>query len=241
MKEIALQKQVLPPRFDQKEELDKKGKKIGSILITIVLVFVIALSASYILVFSIFSPVYIQGQSMAPTLNNFTSVADTDFREFGLMDTNAHTLKRGDIAIFDVSPDSSGNYIVKRVIGLPNETIRIVDGGSNPDYVEITKDNATFTLEENYLTANAKQITYSGSYATHSDLVLANNQYFLMGDNRGNSQDSRAIGPVSVEKFTGKLIVIHGYYEVITRHEGGSYLEEKLTHYYAPWNYRFYL
>lgn len=242
MKEIALQKQDLPPRIDHKEEEYKKRNKIISILVTIVLVIAIVLSASYILIFSIFSPVYIQGQSMAPTLNNFTLIANTDYREFGLMDTNVKRLERGDVAIFDVSNDQSGNYIVKRVIGLPNETIRIVDGGgSNPDYIRITNSDSTFVLEENYLTDAAKRITYSGSYGTASDLVLGDKQYFLLGDNRGNSQDSRAIGPVVSTKLTGKLIVIHGYYEVIMSYDGGQYSEETLTHYYAPWNYRFYL
>src|SRR5574344_246110 len=157
MKEIALQKQDLPPRIDHKEEVYKKRNKIISIVVTIVLIIAIVLSASYIIIFSIFSPVYIQGQSMAPTLNNFTQIANTDFREFGLMDTNVKTLERGDVAIFDVSNDQSGNYIVKRVIGLPNETIRIVDGGgANPDYIRITNNNSTFVLEEDYLTETAK-------------------------------------------------------------------------------------
>lgn len=239
MKEIALQKQELPPRVDRKEEVYKKHNKLVSIIVTIILIMAIVFSGGYILIFSLYSPVYIQGQSMAPTLNHFTSISNTDYREYGLMDTNVKKLKRGDIAVFDMS---GGNYIVKRVIGLPNETVRLVDGGgSNPDYVRITANNETFTLDEDYLTETAKINTYSGSYATISEQVLGDNEYFLMGDNRSNSQDSRAIGPVKSSQLTGKLIVIYGYYEVITSFEDGASSERTLTHYYAPWDYRFYL
>lgn len=240
MKEIALQKQELPPRIDAKEEHYKKRNKVFSFFVSLFLTLTIIFTTSYIVVFSLFSPVYIQGQSMDPTLNDFPVANNIEYREFGLMNTNKKTLNRGDVAIFDISPNLTGNYIVKRIIGLPNETIKIYDGGTNPDYIEITTENSTFVLEEDYLKESAHYAIYSGQYATNTALTLGENQYFALGDNRGASQDSRNIGPLNSAQLKGKLIVIYGYYLDTTSYEGGVSQVTTKKYYYPPWKVRFF-
>lgn len=240
MEEIALQKQALPPRVDKKEEHYNKRNKIISAIISIFLVLTIVGATAYIVIFSLYAPVYIQGQSMYPTLNNFERVTGIEYREFGLMNPNPRKVRRGDIVIFDVSSDMSGDYIVKRVIGLPGETLKIYDGGNNPDYIEISNSDVTFTLEETYLTTNASYLSYLGSYATHSAITLGEDEYFALGDNRGASQDSRMIGPLSASRLKGKLVVIFGYYKDVTKYNDGSAYKDTTRHYYAPWNWRFY-
>jgi len=243
MKEIALQKKELPPRVDKKEELYRKSNKFFNVVVGIILTIIIIFATSYIFIFSIYSRVYIDGASMYPTLNNFTNSA---YREFGLMNTHRNTFKRGDIIVFDRSHDNSGDYLVKRVIGLPNETIKITDGGdvSTPDFIEITTTNSTFILDETYLTDAAKKATFAGAFATYSPLNLGSHEYFLMGDNRANSQDSRVIGPVDKTQITGKLLVLYGYAEnVISQSDSNDQMVNTLVnkHYYPLWEMKFFI
>lgn len=243
MKEIALQKKELPPRVDKKEQLYQKSNKFFNALVAVILTIIILFATSYIFIFSFFSRVYIDGASMYPTLNNFTN---SQYREFGLMNTHKTNFKRGDIIVFDRSQDGSGDYLVKRVIGLPNETIKITDGGGAaiPDYIDITKSTTSFRLDESYLTDISKTSTYSGAFGTYSSLTLGDDQYFLMGDNRANSQDSRMIGPINKTQITGKLLVLYGYAEnVISETNGSGQIVNTLVnkHYYPIWEMRFFL
>jgi len=243
MKETALQKKELPPRVDRKEVLYEKSNKFFNALVAVILTIIILFATSYIVVFSFYSRVYIDGASMYPTLNNFTN---SQYREFGLMNTHKSHFKRGDIIVFDRSNDGSGDYLVKRVIGLPNETIKITDGGGAAlaDYIDISYDGSTFRLDESYLTDVAKTSTYAGAFATYSPLTLSENQYFLMGDNRANSQDSRMIGPIDKTQITGKLLVLYGYAEnVLTETDGNGQVMNTLVnkHYYPLWEMRFFL
>lgn len=240
MNEVALQKQDLPPRVDAKEERYKKTRKIFSVITSVLLVLTILATTAYIVVFSLFAPVYIQGLSMYPTLNEFERTTGVEYREFGLMNPKPGKLRRGDIVVFDISDDQSGNYIVKRVIGLPGETLKIHEGGVNPDYIEITNNNSTFRLEEDYLLDAARYLTSLGSYGTINAITLGENQYFALGDNRGASQDSRMIGPLTKGQLTGKLIVLYGYYKDVTSYVDGVPIKETTRHYYAPWNMRFF-
>lgn len=87
--------------------------------------------------------------------------------------------QRGDIVIFH-NPDNESELFVKRVIGLPGETIEIVKGT-----VFITKtDGTTFKLEEDYLNEAPAENDY-GPYSVPDDC------YFMMGDNRNHSGDAR--------------------------------------------------
>lgn len=98
--------------------------------------------------------------------------------------------KRGEIIVFEQKMDK----LIKRVIGLPGETINIVDGNV---YINDQK------LEENYLIN--KNTTYLFS---DSDIVfpytIPENMYFVMGDNRENSLDSRYFGPIHRSKIIAK-------------------------------------
>ena len=96
-------------------------------------------------------------------------------------------LQRGDIVVF-VSPDNSGNTLLKRVVGLPGETIEIKDG-----QVLI---NGTVLTE----TYTAEPLTY-----TVESTVIPEKNYYMLGDNRNHSSDSHNFGPVPADNV--KLIV----------------------------------
>lgn len=103
--------------------------------------------------------------------------------------------KRFDIVILMPYGEDVDEYFIKRVIGLPGETIQIKDG-------EIYIDGEV--LEENY----GKEPIIDGGIA-NEPLTLGDDEYFVMGDNRNDSDDSRAdyIGPITRNLIKGKAIL----------------------------------
>ena len=131
----------------------------------------------------------VSGQSMEPTLQNGDSllIEKVSYR-FG-------TPKRFDIIVF---PYQYGNdqFFIKRIIGLPSESIRI-------DYEGNIYINGE-VLEENY---GAEVILDPGRAET--EVVLGEDEFFVMGDNRNHSMDSRDISVGSIKKsdITGRAFV----------------------------------
>src|SRR3972149_8814367 len=103
--------------------------------------------------------------------------------------------ERGDIVVLHPPENGSIDY-VKRVIGLPGEVIGISDCG-----VQISDGNGKFTVDESYLYENTCTEDISGKSRR-----LENNEYFVLGDNRTRSADSRLFGPVAVDRIVGKGI-----------------------------------
>jgi len=106
-----------------------------------------------------------------------------------------HAPRRGEIIVFefpDRNPNNAKKDFVKRVVGLPGETIRMHNGE-----VFVNEE----LLEEPYLTdkdnSNAPEIT------------LGEGEYYVLGDNRGQSNDSRAWGAVPKENVRGKVWMVY--------------------------------
>jgi len=135
----------------------------------------------------------IDGTSMEPNLQNgeYVIVNKTAYW-FG------HNPQRGDVIIFQ-APDQPQNDRVKRVIGLPGETVQVTPDGT----VYITEgDGNSFKLEEPYLNPSRKAGGPSGTW------TVPEGEYFVMGDNRMVSFDSRSGGPVPRDKIIGKAWLI---------------------------------
>jgi len=130
-------------------------------------------------------PFVVNGESMFPTFHN---------KEYLIVDEISYTLRdprRGEVTIFRYPTDPS-RFFIKRVIGLPNEKIEIKDGVVKI----INKDNPDgFVLNEPYIN---EKFTTTETYAT------GNNQYFVMGDNRNRSSDSRSWGVLSKKLMVGR-------------------------------------
>jgi len=165
------------------------------ILIFIVeLIQIVAISLAIILPVRYFliQPFYVKGASMEP---NFF---DHEYLIIDELSYRFHDPKRGDIVVFRYPKDPS-QYFIKRVIGLPGETVEIADGKIkifNADH-----PNGTL-LSEPYL----DQLMTSASQA----VTLKAGEYYLMGDNRSASLDSRIFGPVSRSAIVGRVWV-RGY------------------------------
>jgi signal peptidase I len=102
--------------------------------------------------------------------------------------------QRGDIIVFR-SPDSQQGDLIKRVIGLPGESVEIADGK-----VYIHKDGQVFPLDEPYVAEPARN-NYKGS-------IIPGNSYFVLGDNRNYSSDSRGGWVVPRQNIVGEAWLI---------------------------------
>ncbi len=133
-------------------------------------------------------PFVVEGESMHPTFENgdYLIVDELTYR--------FESPKRGDVIVFRYPGDPSIFYI-KRIVALPGESVSISHG-----VVSITKTDGTkLTLTEPYVVA--EDASYSAT--TH----LGNDQYFVMGDNRPNSSDSRVWGPLPANDIVGRPAV----------------------------------
>ncbi|HVW71667.1 MAG TPA: signal peptidase I [Candidatus Paceibacterota bacterium] len=133
-------------------------------------------------------PFVVEGESMHPTFEN------SDYLIVDELTYHFEAPKRGDVIVFRYPGDPSVFYI-KRIIGLPGESIAISRGT-----VTITKTDGTkLTLDEPYVTAE------DASYVTETHLTAG--QYYVLGDNRPNSSDSRVWGPLPANDIVGRPIV----------------------------------
>ncbi|HYM97589.1 MAG TPA: signal peptidase I [Candidatus Sulfotelmatobacter sp.] len=131
--------------------------------------------------------VHVEGLSMFATLD------DNDYLIANKIDYRLHSPQRGDIIILRPPTDNSKDFI-KRVIALPGERLLIRDGIV---YINGHK------LDEPYLPE--AWTTFNNWPTNGSDgQVMGPNEYFVMGDNRNRSQDSRIFGPITRDRIDGR-------------------------------------
>jgi signal peptidase I len=137
----------------------------------------------FLLMFCFFQRTKVVGHSMDSTLFDGQQlwIARTDYN-------NTVEIDNGDIVVVD--SEFFKGFIVKRVIGTPGDTIEIKD---NVVYIN------DVALEEDYI--NEQMITDD-----IPKITLADDEYFIMGDNRNHSSDSRMIGPVKKDEMYGKVV-----------------------------------
>lgn len=152
------------------------------------IVVVIAVAFSLTLRTFIFEPFIVPTPSMEPTLlvGDKVIVNKLSYR-WG-------KIGRGDLVVF-YSPTEPGKELVKRAIGLPGEEITLTTEGQ----ILINGQN----MEENYFTPPSNT-----SYQNQT-IILGQEEYFVMGDNRQNSLDSRYFGPIPKSIIFGKLVFIY--------------------------------
>ena len=155
-------------------------------------VMAILIASSAFVHFTIFQFSEVDGNSMEKTFQ------DGDFIIIDKISLLINKLDRGDIVSF--TGETSNMFVVKRIIGLPGEII-ILEKGK----VLVEKNDGTLVkLTETYLTENSVTLPESDFSFTYPKLL--ENEYFLLGDNRKHSDDSRIFGPVHKSRIIG---VIH--------------------------------
>ena len=135
----------------------------------------------------VFQPFLVRGASMEPNFHNW---------DYLIVDEISYRFKnpeRGDVIVFKFPHDLSQRYI-KRVIGLPGETVEVQDGHV-----------AIFHGEEKISLGEEEYFSFDTPGSVHE--TLGENEYFVMGDNRPYSSDSRSWGVLPKDLIIGRVLV----------------------------------
>ena len=170
----------------------KFGPKAGAIAAAIIEVAQIVLVSAAIIIpvrYFLIQPFYVKGASMEPNYHN---------NEYLIINEIAYRLRdpmRGEIVVFRY-PRNPREFFIKRVIGLPGETIEVTGGKV---ILFNTEHPNGLTLEEDYL----------GDVGTYGKdrVTLGEQEYFVMGDNREESLDSRSFGAIHRSDVIGRVWV----------------------------------
>jgi signal peptidase I len=132
-------------------------------------------------------PFFVKGMSMEPNFDDeqYLIVNEITYR--------FNVPERGDVVVFKYPYDPS-QYYIKRIIGLPNETVEIVGGGI---IIYSSQNPQGIVLDEKQYLTDEKTIG-------ETKVSLSDNQYFVLGDNRFASSDSRRWGPLDKKFIVGK-------------------------------------
>jgi len=135
-------------------------------------------------------PFIVKGASMEPTFQN------GDYLIVDQLSYRFHPPMRGDVIIMRYPKDPTV-FFIKRIIGLPNETVELV--GSHI-VIQKNGDTPSITLDQSFLDPSR----VSDEYAVYT---LGADEYFVMGDNRNESSDSRSWGPLPRNDVIGHAVV----------------------------------
>ncbi len=163
-----------------------KVKELQATAINVGIVVAVVLVA-FLLVFTFFTSVKMAGVSMRPTIEDETNLLINRGRYLFMKPSHNH------IVAFESLSNEQDTIYVKRVVAVPGDTV-VIKGGR------------LFVNGEKYDdVADTESITYSGLAETQ--LTLGEDEYFVLGDNRNNSEDSRyqSIGLISKKQIKGKV------------------------------------
>jgi signal peptidase I len=135
----------------------------------------------------LFQPFLVRGQSMEPTFHN------NDYLIIDEISYRFREPERGEVIVFKYPRNTSQRFI-KRIIGLPGETIEIKEGE-----VFIIKDDSVQVLDE------SSYISSSMKTPGNTSVTLSEDEYFVLGDNRRVSADSRNWGSLDYEYIIGRV------------------------------------
>lgn len=164
-------------------------KKLGAFFLDILEVFVLAIGIFLVVYLLVLRPHQIKGASMFP---NFK---DGEYLLTEKITYYRQDPQRGDVVVF--KPPISDDEFIKRVIGLPGETISLKNG--------------KFTIDGDVLKEDYIKVETNGSnfLSEGEEYIIPDGQYFVVGDNRPQSSDSRTWGPIAKKAITGKAWLVY--------------------------------
>ena len=164
---------------------ERKRSFLGGILKFTILAFLIVTPFKWFVA----QPFIVSGASMVPTF------VQNEYIVIDKMSYRFEKPKRGDVIIFHYPLDAS-YFFIKRIVGLPGEIVNVGEGG-----ITITQASSTpRTLVEPYLPSDGIRYRYSTT-------TLAADEYFVLGDNRDESADSREWGPLQEKFIVGRAFM----------------------------------
>ena len=165
---------------------------IGAFFLDLIETVAIALSIFLVIYLFLVQPHQVNGQSMAP---NF---ADSEYVLTDKISYQFGSPERGDVIVFHAPPEANcaegtGCDFIKRIVGLPGETVEVKN-----QHIYINSQ----MLPEPYLKDDVA--TRAGDYTQGKSVKLGSDEYFVCGDNRPYSSDSRSWGPIKRSDIIGK-------------------------------------
>lgn len=173
------------------QEIETQSKKRGTVgfLIEFIIYIVLILCCIFVVPKYVLQRTVVKGKSMEDTLHTGESLlVEKVTRYFSDPD-------RYDIIVFHPEGEPEEEYYVKRVMGLPGEKIQI-------------KGNDIFVNDKKISDTYGKTVMVTGDEGTATEpIVLGDDEFFVMGDNREVSLDSRSIGPIKRDSIVGRSLV----------------------------------
>ncbi len=167
------------------------GKKVFIFIWELVKVTVISLAIILPVRYYLIQPFYVKGASMEPNFYN---------HEYLIIDQISFRFRqpeRGEVIVFRY-PRNPQEYFIKRIIALPGESIEIKNGDV---YIYNENNLDGILIEEPYLDEK-----YLSAYSSDKKISLTENEYYVLGDNRSSSMDSRSFGPLNEKFITGRVL-----------------------------------
>ena len=194
-------------KYNTNESSEESYYGVGSFIWEVIKVFVWALVIIIPIRIFLFQPFFVQGSSMEPNFKDgdYLIINELGYKQtdISLGNFNLFTVKsfknfdRGDAVVFRY-PMQPETFFIKRVIGLPGERVKIennkitIYNNQNPDGLVLDEDGY---LAKTVITTDAV------------GMQLKDDEYFVMGDNRTASYDSRKWGPVPEKDIVGKVLL----------------------------------
>lgn len=163
-------------------------KKIIKEIVIWLLLIVLTITASYFITTNVFVKTAVAGVSMEPTLMEGQVVIVNKIEYY------LKSPKRNDVIVYKQSNREHSYYEIKRVIGLPGETVKIKNG--------------IIYINDEVLKEKIKTETIENAGLAEEGIKLDDNEYFVLGDNRNDSEDSRfaSVGNVLRNEILGKAV-----------------------------------
>ena len=184
--------------YQAEEKIETSTQKVSSIfssigkfIISFLETVVVALVISIVLYIFVMTPHEVIGNSMHPTYKN------GEYLMANKITYRIREPQRGDVVIFKYSETQD---FIKRIIALPGDTVMLKDGQL---YI-----NGTLLDESNYL--NDTVYTNGGDFLKEGESrTIPQGEYFVCGDNRPQSSDSRVFGPIEEDNIKGKAWIVY--------------------------------
>lgn len=162
-------------------------------VLDLVKIVVISLAIIIPVRYFLIQPFYVQGSSMEPNFKN------SEYLIIDEVSYNFNSPRRGDVVVFKY-PRNQQEYFIKRIIGLPGEKVKFRDGDI---YIYNDIYEHGIKLEEEYLPEETESYY---SKEEEKTIELEEDEYYVLGDNRNSSRDSRSFGPIKEDMIIGRAM-----------------------------------
>lgn len=208
-KEMGKNVQETAVEPEKKNKKEKAKKTVGQEILSWIFVIVGAVAIAMAIRAFAFEMVLVDGNSMRDTLadREIMLVTKPEYifgaPQVGDIVVCNYPGRQSNVRVFGIQlPFIENTKFVKRVMGIPGDTIKIVD---HKVYRKAAGEEQFVLIEEPYLTPERNDDFRTSEMG---EVVLGDNEYFVMGDNRDNSNDSRYIGPITREMILGHVQAI---------------------------------